>query len=210
VRDPHTPRGGWRRDFPEIELEPDTIFVRQGSIYTSGGVTAGMDLALALMEAEGDPPDTLVSEALPGDVEAPVDDEQLEAVLQVETETEEEPKAPKRSLADLAGVSAAATAAYSVASTESPVDDADTAGEAWSTTELGGDSINTAAVGAADASTIDGGARLAAAGTQASSAALAATRAAPPRKRRRVIDRFTRTSPSAGRPRTHRDGSAPA
>lgn len=40
------------RDFPEIELEPDTIFVRQGSIYTSGGVTAGMDLALALVEED--------------------------------------------------------------------------------------------------------------------------------------------------------------
>ncbi len=40
------------RDFPEIELEPDTIFVQQGSIYTSGGVTAGMDLALALVEED--------------------------------------------------------------------------------------------------------------------------------------------------------------
>ncbi len=80
----------------------------------------------------GDPADTLVSERLPGDVEDPVGSEQAEG---------QEPKAPKRSLADLAGGSAAATAAYSMASTESPVD-ADPAHEAWSTTELGADSTD--------------------------------------------------------------------
>ena len=82
----------------------------------------------------GDPADTLVSERLPGDVEAPVVGEQADG---------EEPKAPKRSLADLAGGSAAATAAYSVARAESPVD-ADTAYEVWSTTELGTDSMDRA------------------------------------------------------------------
>lgn len=40
------------RDFPDIQVEPDTIFVREGSIYTSGGVTAGMDLALAMVEED--------------------------------------------------------------------------------------------------------------------------------------------------------------
>jgi transcriptional regulator GlxA family with amidase domain len=40
------------RNFPEIEVEPDTIFVKEGSIYTSAGVTAGMDLALALVEED--------------------------------------------------------------------------------------------------------------------------------------------------------------
>jgi transcriptional regulator GlxA family with amidase domain len=40
------------RDFPDVKIEPDTIFVRQGSLYTSGGVTAGMDLALALVEED--------------------------------------------------------------------------------------------------------------------------------------------------------------
>lgn len=40
------------RAFPDIALEPDTIFVRDGSVYTSGGVTAGMDLALALIEED--------------------------------------------------------------------------------------------------------------------------------------------------------------
>jgi transcriptional regulator GlxA family with amidase domain len=40
------------RDFPDIRVEPDTIFVRDGSLYTSAGVTAGMDLALALVEED--------------------------------------------------------------------------------------------------------------------------------------------------------------
>lgn len=40
------------RDFPDIQVEPDTIFVREGSLYSSAGVTAGMDLALALVEED--------------------------------------------------------------------------------------------------------------------------------------------------------------
>lgn len=40
------------RSFPDVQLEPDRIFVREGSIYTSAGVTAGMDLALALVEED--------------------------------------------------------------------------------------------------------------------------------------------------------------
>ena len=38
--------------FPDVRVEPDTIFVREGSIYTSAGVTAGMDLALAMVEED--------------------------------------------------------------------------------------------------------------------------------------------------------------
>lgn len=40
------------RDFPDIALESDRIYVKTGSIYTSAGVTAGMDLALALVEED--------------------------------------------------------------------------------------------------------------------------------------------------------------
>jgi transcriptional regulator GlxA family with amidase domain len=40
------------RQFPGVRVEPDTIFVREGSIYTSAGVTAGMDLALAMVEED--------------------------------------------------------------------------------------------------------------------------------------------------------------
>jgi transcriptional regulator GlxA family with amidase domain len=37
---------------PSIRVESDPIFVRDGRIYTSAGVTAGMDLALAMVEAD--------------------------------------------------------------------------------------------------------------------------------------------------------------
>lgn len=40
------------RRFPAVRLEPDPIFVRDGDIWTSAGVTAGIDLALALVEAD--------------------------------------------------------------------------------------------------------------------------------------------------------------
>ena len=36
--------------YPSIAVDPDPIFVRDGNVYTSAGVTAGMDLALALVE----------------------------------------------------------------------------------------------------------------------------------------------------------------
>ncbi|NNH73088.1 GlxA family transcriptional regulator [Nocardia uniformis] len=38
--------------FPEIEVDPDAIFVRDGTVITSAGVTAGIDLALALVEED--------------------------------------------------------------------------------------------------------------------------------------------------------------
>jgi transcriptional regulator GlxA family with amidase domain len=40
------------RRYPRVAVEPDPIFVRDGSVYTSAGVTAGMDLALALVEED--------------------------------------------------------------------------------------------------------------------------------------------------------------
>ncbi len=39
-------------EFPAVDVESDTIYVRDGSIWTSAGVTAGMDLALALVEED--------------------------------------------------------------------------------------------------------------------------------------------------------------
>ncbi|MEQ8654652.1 MAG: GlxA family transcriptional regulator [Kiloniellales bacterium] len=38
--------------FPEVTVEPDRLHVRDGQIYSSAGVTAGMDLALALLEED--------------------------------------------------------------------------------------------------------------------------------------------------------------
>ena len=38
------------RRYPDVEVDPEPIFVRDGNVATSAGVTAGMDLALALVE----------------------------------------------------------------------------------------------------------------------------------------------------------------
>ena len=38
--------------YPQLTVDPDPIFVRDGNVYTSAGVTAGMDLALALVEED--------------------------------------------------------------------------------------------------------------------------------------------------------------
>ncbi|NJN46926.1 MAG: helix-turn-helix domain-containing protein [Candidatus Competibacteraceae bacterium] len=38
--------------YPAITVEPDALHVRDGPCYTSAGVTAGMDLALALLEED--------------------------------------------------------------------------------------------------------------------------------------------------------------
>ncbi|GGU28765.1 GlxA family transcriptional regulator [Streptomyces violascens] len=40
------------RRYPAVRVEPDPIFVRDGNIATSAGVTAGIDLALALVEED--------------------------------------------------------------------------------------------------------------------------------------------------------------
>jgi transcriptional regulator GlxA family with amidase domain len=36
--------------FPKVRLDPEPIFIRDGDVWTSAGVTAGIDLALALVE----------------------------------------------------------------------------------------------------------------------------------------------------------------
>jgi len=38
--------------FPKVTVEPDRIFVRDGDVWTSAGVTAGIDLALAMVEED--------------------------------------------------------------------------------------------------------------------------------------------------------------
>jgi transcriptional regulator GlxA family with amidase domain len=40
------------RDYPSVIVEPDRIFVRDGSISTSGGVTAGIDMTLSMVEED--------------------------------------------------------------------------------------------------------------------------------------------------------------
>jgi len=41
-----------KRRYPQVQVEPDPIFVEDGGVYTSAGVTAGMDLALALVDQD--------------------------------------------------------------------------------------------------------------------------------------------------------------
>ncbi|MDE3723983.1 DJ-1/PfpI family protein [Nocardiopsis sp. N85] len=40
------------RTFPRVRVEPDAIYVRDGRILTSAGVSAGLDLSLALVEED--------------------------------------------------------------------------------------------------------------------------------------------------------------
>ena len=41
-----------QRDYPSIRVEADRIYSRDGNIWTSAGITAGIDLALALIEED--------------------------------------------------------------------------------------------------------------------------------------------------------------
>jgi transcriptional regulator GlxA family with amidase domain len=40
------------RNFPEIEVDADSLYVVDGKVWTSAGVTTGIDMALALVEAD--------------------------------------------------------------------------------------------------------------------------------------------------------------
>jgi transcriptional regulator GlxA family with amidase domain len=40
------------RRYAQVQLEPDRIYVRDGHVWTSAGITAGIDLALALVEED--------------------------------------------------------------------------------------------------------------------------------------------------------------
>ncbi len=44
-----------QRAYPALTVDPDPIFVRDGDVWTSAGVTAGIDLALALVEDDHGP-----------------------------------------------------------------------------------------------------------------------------------------------------------
>ncbi len=47
--------GALARQFPTLDIDPERIFIRDGSVWTSAGVTAGIDLALALVEDDHGP-----------------------------------------------------------------------------------------------------------------------------------------------------------
>lgn len=43
------------KSYPGVELDVDAIFIQQGKLYTSAGITAGIDLALALVQEDHGP-----------------------------------------------------------------------------------------------------------------------------------------------------------
>ncbi len=40
------------RLYPKVKVDPDPIFIKDGTVYTSAGISAGMDLALAMVEED--------------------------------------------------------------------------------------------------------------------------------------------------------------
>jgi transcriptional regulator GlxA family with amidase domain len=41
-----------RSEYPQLDIDADQIFIRDGALFTTAGVTAGMDLALAFVEED--------------------------------------------------------------------------------------------------------------------------------------------------------------
>ena len=44
--------GQFERQFPQVRLDADRIFVKEGSVWTSAGISAGIDLAVAMIAAD--------------------------------------------------------------------------------------------------------------------------------------------------------------
>jgi transcriptional regulator GlxA family with amidase domain len=40
------------QDYPDVKVEPDQIFIQDDNIFTSGGITSGIDLALSMLEED--------------------------------------------------------------------------------------------------------------------------------------------------------------
>ncbi len=75
----------FRSRFPKVRLEADPIFIRDGNIWTSAGVTAGIDLALALVEADlGREPALTVARQLVVFMKRPGGQSQFSAALQLQ------------------------------------------------------------------------------------------------------------------------------
>jgi transcriptional regulator GlxA family with amidase domain len=74
------------RRHPALRVEPDRLFLRDGRFATSGGLTAGMDLALALIEEDlGAPMALAVARQLVMYVKRPGNQAQFSAPLAAQT-----------------------------------------------------------------------------------------------------------------------------
>jgi transcriptional regulator GlxA family with amidase domain len=70
------------RAYPLVTVDPDAIFVRDGSLFTSAGVTAGIDLALALLEDDHGDMARLVAQSLVVFLQRPGGQSQFSPTLQ--------------------------------------------------------------------------------------------------------------------------------
>jgi len=76
------------RRYPGLRVDPDPIYVRDGSVWTSAGITAGMDLALALVEEDhGHAAALAVARHLVLFLRRPGGQRQFSAALAAQTET---------------------------------------------------------------------------------------------------------------------------
>ncbi len=74
------------RRHPDMTVQPDPIYVRDGRIWTSAGITAGMDLALALVEEDhGHTLALAVARELVLFLRRPGDQKQFSTVLSAQT-----------------------------------------------------------------------------------------------------------------------------
>jgi transcriptional regulator GlxA family with amidase domain len=72
--------------FPAVQFDPDPIFIRDGAVYTSAGVTAGIDLSLAMIEEDwGAELALLVARALVVFLRRPGSQSQFSATLSLQT-----------------------------------------------------------------------------------------------------------------------------
>jgi transcriptional regulator GlxA family with amidase domain len=71
--------------YPDVRLEPDRIFVRDGKLWSSAGITAGVDLALALIAEDlGEPVARRVAQQLVVYRRRPGGQSQFSALLEME------------------------------------------------------------------------------------------------------------------------------
>lgn len=45
-------QGDFKKRYPDVHLDPDPIYVKDGNLYTSAGASAGIDMTLALVEED--------------------------------------------------------------------------------------------------------------------------------------------------------------
>jgi transcriptional regulator GlxA family with amidase domain len=71
--------------FPRVRLDPDRIFIRDGAIWTSAGITAGIDLSLALIAEDlGEPTARAVARQLVVYRRRPGGQSQFSALIEME------------------------------------------------------------------------------------------------------------------------------